>query len=228
MTRKTHRRTSRRGNRSRSRRQRGGFDWNPFASSTDSTMVTNTDSNQGFLGNLMSKTKDMGSNIMSKTKDMGSNANTEIGDMASGFTSKIGDYASNSWDSAKNLASSDVPLTTSTPASTTATASPSTGGNVIPMGGKRRRIRGGTLVFGGKDRDLRGGQPMVTTFGGGNQDLNYASPVSGLKVAEPTTMQYYANGTDQYSTKGGSRRRRRSRKHRRIRRSRRHRRSRRY
>jgi hypothetical protein len=139
---------------------------------------------------------------MSKTKDLGSKANSQIGDMASGFTSKVGDFTQNSWDSAKNLASSDVPLTDNS------NSTSSTGGQIV-MGGRkrRRRIRGGQLI------------PM----GGGNQDLNYASPISGSKVAEPTTMQYYANGTDQYSTKGGRRRRSRRRtRSRRSRRTRRH------
>ena len=58
-------------------------------------------------------------------------------------------------------------------------------------GGKRRR----------HSRTMKGGK-------GGLGLTYYASPVSGLKVAEPTTWQYYANGTNQYSVKGGSRKRR--------------------
>jgi hypothetical protein len=194
MTRKTHK-----------RRQRGGF-WNPFASSSDST--TANDSDQGFFGS-----------IMSKTKDLGSKANSQIGDMASGFTSKVGDFTQSSWDSAKNIASSDVPLTTTTSSDN---SEPSSTGGQIVLGGKRRkrRVRGGQVipvVVGGQLVNLAGGQ--LVNIGGGNQDLQFASPVSGLKVAEPTTMQYYANGTDQYSTKGGRRRRRRTRRTRRRTRS---------
>jgi len=49
----------------------------------------------------------------------------------------------------------------------------------------------------------------------------YSTPVSGLKVAEPTSWQYYANGTNQYSVKGGSRKCRgikssRTRRHKRL------------
>lgn len=50
---------------------------------------------------------------------------------------------------------------------------------------------------------------------GGNGLTYYAAPVSGLRVAEPTTWQHYANGINQYTTKGGSRRSRRSKRTRR-------------
>ena len=71
--------------------------------------------------------------------------------------------------------------------------------NQVPIGGRRRR----------RGRTMKGGK-------GGLGLTYYASPVSGSKVAEPTTWQHYANGTNQYSTKGGSRRRKR-RKSRRLR-----------
>jgi len=61
--------------------------------------------------------------------------------------------------------------------------------NQVPIGGRRRR----------RGRTMKGGK-------GGLGLTYYASPVSGIKVAEPTTWQHYANGTNQYSTKGGSRR----------------------
>ena len=48
----------------------------------------------------------------------------------------------------------------------------------------------------------------------------YASQVSGIKVAQPTSWQYYANGTNQYSVKGGSKKRRKGRKSRKNRKSR--------
>ena len=56
------------------------------------------------------------------------------------------------------------------------------------FGGKRRRY----------SRRMKGGK-------GGLGLTYYAPPVSGLKVAEPDSWQYYANGTNQYSVKGGSR-----------------------
>jgi hypothetical protein len=76
------------------------------------------------------------------------------------------------------------------------------------QGGRRRK----------RARSMKGGK-------GGLGLTYYAAPVDGLKVAEPTTWQYYANGTNQYSVKGGSRKRRNSkRKPRKSRRTRRHRR----
>ena len=61
--------------------------------------------------------------------------------------------------------------------------------------------------YGGK----RGKQTMTKgkTMKGGKGGLGltyYASPVSGLQVADPTSWQYYANGTNQYSLTGGSKR----------------------
>ena len=69
---------------------------------------------------------------------------------------------------------------------------------ILPTVGGRRRKR----------RSMKGGK-------GGLGLTYYASPVSGLKVAQPTTWQYYGNGTNQYSVKGGSRKRnkRKSRKY---------------
>jgi len=81
----------RRKRRSKRRRQTGGF-W-PFSSS-DTTSGSNTET-QGFF-----------SNLFSKTKELGDKANTGIGDLAS----KASDYAQSSWESAKTLASTDIPL----------------------------------------------------------------------------------------------------------------------
>jgi hypothetical protein len=61
-----------------------------------------------------------------------------------------------------------------------------------------------TQTFGGRSKRRR-------TMKGGLGLTYYASPVSGLRVAEPTTWQHYANGTNQYSTKGGRKSRRRKR-----------------
>lgn len=59
-------------------------------------------------------------------------------------------------------------------------------------GGKRKR----------RSRSMKGGK-------GGLGLTYYATPVSGLRVAEPTTWQYYRNGTNQYTVKGGSKKNRR-------------------
>jgi hypothetical protein len=64
----------------------------------------------------------------------------------------------------------------------------------IPMGGKLRKR---TM---NKNKTMKGGK-------GGLGLTYYATPVSGLNVADPTSWQYYANGTNQYSVKGGSKRR---------------------
>lgn len=58
-------------------------------------------------------------------------------------------------------------------------------------GGKRKR----------HTKKMRGGK-------GGLGLTYYAAPVSGLQIAKPTTWQYYANGTNQYTVKGGSRKHR--------------------
>jgi hypothetical protein len=71
--------------------------------------------------------------------------------------------------------------------------------NQQAYGGKRRR----------HSRRMKGGK-------GGLGLTYYAAPVSGLKVAEPDSWQYYANGINQYSAKGGSRKNktRKTRRHR--------------
>ena len=58
-------------------------------------------------------------------------------------------------------------------------------------------------TFGGKSKHRR--HKRRQTMKGGKNGLGltyYATPVSGLRVAGPTTWQHYANGTNQYSTKG--------------------------
>jgi hypothetical protein len=59
-------------------------------------------------------------------------------------------------------------------------------------GGRRRRKT--------RRRCMKGGLGLVY----------YAAPVSGLKVAQPTSWQYYANGTNQYTLKAGSKRRKKN------------------
>ena len=71
-----------------------------------------------------------------------------------------------------------------------------------PAIGGRRKKQNRTMKK-GKRRQMKGGK-------GGLGLTYYASPVSGLKVAEPTYWEVYANGTNQYTTKGGSKRRTRN------------------
>jgi hypothetical protein len=62
------------------------------------------------------------------------------------------------------------------------------------------------LSIGGKRRKytLKGRKHMK---GGGLGLTYYATPVSNMKVAEPTYWEVYANGTNQYNIKGGSKKR---------------------
>jgi hypothetical protein len=195
--------------RSKRRRQKGGF-W-PFTSS-DTTSVSDT-SSQGFF-----------SNLFSKTKELGDKANTGIGD----FASKASDYAQSSWESAKTIASTDIPLsspntgtetgssmmtaqpssepaqTSSEPAQTS--SEPAQTSSNLSTGGRRKR----------RHKTMKGGK--------GNLGLTYyATPVSDIKVVEPNTWLFYKNGINQISVKGGSRKRKSNkRKLRKSRRTRRH------
>jgi hypothetical protein len=99
----------------------------------------------------------------------------------------ISSVTTGAMDSANNFIKSDVNLTGSQPPMQQQT-----------FGGSRRRRRG---------RTMKGGK-------GGLGLTYYATPVSGINMVKPDSWQYYANGTNQYSVKGGSRRRtRRNRKH---------------
>jgi hypothetical protein len=64
---------------------------------------------------------------------------------------------------------------------------------------------------GGKRKHKYGSKRHRKTIKGGKGGLGltyYATPVSGIRVAEPTTWQFYENGVNQYSIKGGSKKRR--------------------
>ncbi len=122
-----------------------------------------------------------------KGKDAANSLNTTIGNVAASGANVVSD------------ATSSVVSTVSAPFSssdnTTSPSGQSSEMEVGQQGGKRRK------------RSIKGGSNLVY----------YAAPVSGLKVVEPTTWQYYGNGVNQYSVKGGSRKRK-SRKSRRTRR----------
>jgi hypothetical protein len=76
----------------------------------------------------------------------------------------------------------------------------------LSIGGKRRKytLKGRKHMKGGK---------------GGLGLTYYATPVSNMKVAEPTYWEVYANGTNQYNIKGGSKKRKTKRRTRRTRRT---------
>jgi hypothetical protein len=70
--------------------------------------------------------------------------------------------------------------------------------------------------IGGKRKNKYGSKRRCKTIKGGKGGLGltyYATPVSGIRVAEPTTWQFYENGVNQYSIKGGSKKRRTHRRH---------------
>jgi len=131
-----------------------------------------------------------------------------LGTTATNATNAVSNAAENVKNSVLGLVSSNgTPPTTSTtiPPTTSTTIPPTTySTTAVSEGGRRRKGA----------RNMKGGK-------GGLGLTYYASPVSGLKVAEPTSWQFYANGTNQYSVKGGSRKRK-GRKSRRTRRHRKH------
>jgi hypothetical protein len=60
---------------------------------------------------------------------------------------------------------------------------------------------------GGKHRRKRRHSKTKKGGKGGLGLTYYATPVSGANVAQPTTLQFYENGPNQYSISGGSKRR---------------------
>lgn len=124
-------------------------------------------------------------------------------------TNSVTQGASNLGSSISSSLSKDVNLTSSTPTTTGSTSGIPPAGTQPAgtiMGGRRRRKGRGRTMRGGKDG-------LGLTY--------YASPVSGLKVAEPT---YWINSNTNQSIKGGSKSKRRksSRKSRKSRRHRKH------
>ena len=137
--------------------------------------------------------------VGNKTKDLLNKGNDMVGQTASNVVESARSLIPFSSDSS----STEVNQQSNYVAPANSTAAP-TGNEYQGQGGRRRR----------RARSMKGGK-------GGLGLTYYAAPVSDLKVAEPTTWQYYANGTNQYSVKGGSRKRR-GRKSRRTRRHRKH------
>lgn len=142
--------------------------------------------------------------------DFGASLNTGIGNVATSVseTTKTGLTSMTEGVSSLIPGSSQGASTVSTndePNIANQGIQSSTGSTGMGSTGGRRRRRA---------RSMKGGK-------GGLGLTYYAAPVSGLKVAEPTTWQYYANGVNQYSVKGGSRKRR-GRKSRRTRRHKKH------
>lgn len=132
---------------------------------------------------MWSKLTGWGSSAVEKTKEVGNSIDSGLGNLGTQASNAIGD----GFKSINPIGSNDVP-----PAASSTTVPPGSYSTTsYNYGGRRRR----------RARSMKGGK-------GGLGLTYYASPVSGLKVAEPTTMQYYGNGVNQYSVKGGSRKHR--------------------
>jgi hypothetical protein len=175
----------------RTRRQRGGF-W-PFSSSEP--VDPYAPKKPGFFQGI----GDFFSSGVQKTEEalgpVVNTANESINAMAEGASS-LNPFSSPS-SSSTGYQQSDY----AAPAATSPVTSPVTSPNgYTGQGGRRKR----------RARSMKGGKD-------GSNLVYYAAPVSGLKVVEPTTWQYYGNGVNQYSVKGGSKKRK-SRKSRRTRR----------
>jgi len=172
--------TNHRKNRRTRRSQKGGFSlFNP------GTWFNSSETEDPNKKTVLDSTKEVLQSGVNSTENF-------IGTTATSATNVVSNAAGNVKDSVLGLFSSNdtPPYTSSTtiPQTTIPQTTPQTNGT---YGGRRRR----------RAKSMKGGK-------GGLGLTYYASPVSGLKVAEPTTWQYYANGTNQYSVKGGSRKRR--------------------
>jgi hypothetical protein len=142
------------------------------------------------------------SSIVDKAKEKVNSLNESIGTAAettanavTGAVTNTGQMLTEQFSSTPDTTMSQTYLPQSQP----------TQNSYVSQGGKRRR----------RSRTMKGGRDgLGLTY--------YATPVSGIKVAQPTTLLYYADGTNQYSVKGGSKRRktgkRKQKKHRRTRR----------
>ena len=108
-----------------------------------------------------------------------------LSNLSSGVENAISSATSFSTNSAPAPAPAYAPASTQQPTNSTEyTQQPS-------YGGKRRRRK-----------SLKGGTSVAY----------YASPVHNMKVAEPTSWLHYGNGTNQCVSKGGTRKRRRTKK----------------
>jgi hypothetical protein len=104
------------------------------------------------------------------------------------FNQYIGDAAQSGMDTVKSGTNSLIPdLSSSADTNGQNVTVESEKAIIEPIGGRRRK----------RARSIKGGSNLAY----------YAAPVSGLKVAEPTSWLFYANGVNQYSVKGGSRKR---------------------
>jgi hypothetical protein len=165
----------------------------------------------------------IGSKASNTTNNLLSSANNALGSASNSIVSGT----QNAFQSASNILNSDVPLTTPSPPlvepvlpsplplpsyedkpvipENNTTLTPPISQPVVhdlSIGGKRRR----------KKYTQKGGKNLGLTY--------YATPVSNMKVAEPTYWEVYANGTNQYNIKGGSKKK--NKKHRKTQKNKKH------
>ncbi len=196
--------TKHRNRRTKRKSQRGGEGAYPVSNN----QYPNNQNDQSWYSGITGWVSGIGD----KTKELLNTGNTMVGNATTALVDKTKSGLSTMADSVSSLvpgSSQETP--TVTPVSTNYDPNMANQENqgvvstgVGSTGGRRKR----------RARSMKGGK-------GGSNLAYYAAPVSGLKVAEPTTWQYYANGVNQYSVKGGSRKRR-SRKSRRTRRHKKH------
>jgi len=124
-----------------------------------------------------------------------SQTKNSLSNISSGVENAISSATSFSTNSATATAPAYVPASTQQPTySTEYTQQPTNSAEYTQQpsyGGKRRRRK-----------SLKGGTSVAY----------YASPVHNMKVAEPTSWLHYGNGPNQCVSKGGTRKRRRTRK----------------
>jgi hypothetical protein len=177
--------------RTRRRSQKGGLslsDLNPFGSSETAQPSASPTQSWG----------EYFSSWGTKGKDAANSVNTTIGNVATSGANAFSD------------ATSSMMSTVSAPFSSSDNATSPSDNTTSPSGQSSE-----TEV---NSYGQEGGRRRKRSIKGGSNLAYYAAPVSGLKVAEPTSWLFYANGTNQYSVKGGSKRR----KGRKVRRTRRH------
>jgi len=164
--------------RTRRRSQKGGEYQDPNAQS------------QGWFSGITSGITGLFSSGVEKAKQGLVNANQFIGNTAQKSANAVSDVASNVVDTVSAPFSSSSDTTNQSGMYGNPNQSGMTVNSYGQQAGRRKK----------RCRSMKGGK-------GGSNLAYYAAPVSSLKVAEPTTWQYYANGVNQYSVKGGSRKR---------------------
>jgi hypothetical protein len=142
-----------------------------------------------WFSGLTNKAKESSSGLLNS-------ANNSVGNVLSSASNSFNSTVS----SASDFLNKDVSLTNTSPENNNPALTSATSVQPSISGGKRKNKHKYTA----KKYKYKGGK--------GNLGLSYyATNVSNIKMADPTSWQYYSNGVNQY-TKGGSKRRK-TRKH---------------